>query len=152
MNLVKTFEQYDHNCIFFCDPIKNNIMNEGNFIRILYSTNSMILNGIYLKLNLYDVTCEKYYNKYKCNFNVQRDTIECIKVIEEQILSKYNTNKKPLYKIYEQINSGHIKLLSDPPSLIPSTEECSFVLKISGIWETQLNYGLTYKFLKAYSM
>ena len=70
MNLVKLIEQYNNNNLFFCEPIKNNIMNNGNFIRILYSTPNMILNGVYLLVNLYDVYCEKYYNKYKCSFNI----------------------------------------------------------------------------------
>ena len=38
MNLVKKIEQYNNDFIFFCEPIKNNVMNEGNFIRILYSS------------------------------------------------------------------------------------------------------------------
>jgi hypothetical protein len=31
---------------------------------------------------------------------------------------------------------------------IGNKSTCSFILKISGIWETQYNYGLTYKFIK----
>ncbi len=69
MNLVKNINQYDENNIFFCEPIKNNIMNDGTFIRILYSTHNILLNGIYLLIALNDITCEKYYNKYRCNFN-----------------------------------------------------------------------------------
>ena len=38
MNIVKNIEQYNDDCVYFCDPIKNTIMNDGNFIRILYST------------------------------------------------------------------------------------------------------------------
>lgn len=150
MNLVKTFQQYNDKCVFFCEPIKNNIMNDGNFIRILYSTNHVILNGIYLLFHLFDVTCEKYYNKYKCNFSMDRDTIDYLKVIEEQLLSKYKSNKVPLFKIYEQISTGSIKLFLDPPATM-HTAGGSFVLKISGIWETQYNYGLTYKFVKCFS-
>ena len=48
MNLVKNFKQYNNNNVLFFEPIKNNIMNEGNFIRILYSTPIFILNGIYI--------------------------------------------------------------------------------------------------------
>ena len=48
MNLVKKIEQYDEDNIFFCEPIKNNIMIEGNFIRILYSTFNVTLKVIYL--------------------------------------------------------------------------------------------------------
>lgn len=146
MNLVKKIEQYDGNCIFFCEPIKNNIMNDGNFIRILYSTQNMILNGVYLLINLYDITCEKYYSKYKCSFNVlyHKEIIENLKIIEEEILKKYKTNKIPSFKIYEQIKCGYIKIYSD----IGNKQHCSFILKISGIWETQNNFGLTYKFIK----
>ena len=65
MNIVKRIDQYDDNNIFFCEPTKNNVMNEGNFIRILYSTNNFVLNGIYLIVTFNDILCEKYYSKYR---------------------------------------------------------------------------------------
>jgi hypothetical protein len=146
MNLVKSIDQYDNKSLFFCEPIQNNIINDGNFIKILYSPPNMVLNGIYLLVNLYDITCEKYYNKYKCSFNVlnHREIIDNLKIIEEEILKKYKTNKIPLYKIHEQLRYGYIKVFSD----VEIKQQCSFILKISGIWETQQNYGLTYKFVK----
>ena len=52
MNLVKNMNQYDENNIFFCEPIKNNIMNDGTLIRILYSTHNILLNGICILLML----------------------------------------------------------------------------------------------------
>lgn len=146
MNIIKRFDQYDEKYIYFCEPIKNNIMNEGNFIRIIYSTNNLMLNGIYLLLSLNDITCEKYYNKYKCIFNVNnhKELIENIKTIEENILKKIEIkNKIPLFKIYEQISNGNIKLFNE----VINKSNNLFVLKISGIWETQFNYGVTYKFV-----
>ncbi len=146
MNLVKTLDQFNQSNIIFCEPIKNNIMNDGNFIRILYSTNMMTLNGIYLLVHLSDIYSEKYYNKYKCSFNTihHKEVIDRLKTIEDIILSKYKTNKIPLCKIYEQLKYGYIKLFSD----VGYKSNCTFILKISGIWETQYNYGLTYKFIK----
>jgi hypothetical protein len=146
MNLVKSIEQYNHKNTFFCEPVKNNIMSDGSFIRILYSTQHFMLNGIYLLVNFNDITCEKFYNKYKCNFNIlnHKDIIDNLKIIEEDLLKKYKTNKIPSYKIYEQMKTGYIKLFID----VGNRSHCSFILKISGIWETQYNYGLTYKFLK----
>lgn len=146
MNIVKKFHQYDDNNIFFCEPIKNNIIPEGNFIRILYSTNFFTLNGIYLIITLNNIICEKYFNKYKCIFNIHthKDIIENIKNIEENLLKKIELkNKTPTNKIYEQLKNGNIKIFSD----ISNKNSCSFILKISGIWETHLSYGLTYKFL-----
>ncbi len=146
MNLVTTIEQYNDNNVIFCEPIKNNIMNDGNFIRILYSNNFMSLNGIYLFINLTEISCEKYYNKFKCTFNISnhKEVIENLKSVEEAILKKYKTNKLPSFKIYEQIRCGYIKVFSDTGTKSNS----QFILKISGIWETQNNYGLTYKFFK----
>jgi hypothetical protein len=146
MNLVQLIENYNSNNILFCDPIKNNIMNDGNFIRIIYSTDVITFNGIYLLINLYDCSCEKYYNKIKCMFNSnnQKDLIEKLKSIEEDILKKYKSNKIPSYKIFDQINSGFIKIYSE----ITNKSNNLFILKISGIWETNTHYGLTYKFIK----
>jgi len=146
MNIIKRFDQYDDNFIFFCEPIKNNIMPEGNFIRILYSTNFFTLNGIYLLFTLNNIICEKYFNKYKCIFNVNthKDIIESIKNIEENLLKKIDfKNKIPNTKIIEQFKNGNIKVFSD----ITNKNKTTFILKISGIWETQYNYGLTYKFI-----
>lgn len=146
MNIVKTIEQYDDNYLFFCEPIKNNIMNEGIFVRILYSSDLIVFNGIYLSISLNEITCDKYYNKYKCYFNINsnKDIITKIQFIEENILKKYNSNKKPLFRIYEQLSSGHIKLFN----YIENKNNNLFILKISGIWETNDNYGITYKFIK----
>jgi hypothetical protein len=148
MNIVKTLDQYDENCIYFCDPIKNNVMNEGNFIRILYSTPTFVLNGVYLQIRLNDIIVEKYYNKYKCIFNVNnhKDTIEGIKMIEDNLLKKINIkNKMPQNKIYDQLKNGNIKIFSD---VNPKTFANTFLLKISGIWETESQFGVTYKFSK----
>ncbi len=147
MNIVKKIDQFNDNYIYFCEPIKNNIMNDGTFIRILYSTHHFVLNGIYLLINLNDVACEKYYNKYKYNFNVNnnKEIIDCLKNIEENILKKFEiVNMIPQFKIYEQFKSGNIKLFNE----ITGKTNIELILKISGIWQTQYHYGLTYKFIK----
>ena len=151
MNLVKNLNQYDDNNIIFCDPIKNTIMNDGNFIRILYSTNNFTLNGIYLHVNLKNVHCEKYYNKYKCIFNIEnhKHLLEKIRVIEEGILKKLENvfyNKYPQHKIYEQFKNGHIKIFQE----IQNKSDVSFILKISGVWEINSTFGLTYKFISTF--
>ena len=155
MNIVKKIDQYNDNYIYFCEPIKNNIMNEGNFIRILYSSPLFVLNGIYLHLSFNDIIIEKYYNKYKCLFNVlnHKDVIESIRTIEDNILKKVNIkNKTAQHKIYEQLINGNIKIFFDNKNKCINNCENSnlnhFLLKISGIWETDTSYGVTYKFTK----
>ena len=116
MNIVKNIEQYDENNIYYCDPIKNNVMNNSNFIRIIYSTPLFVLNGINLFLSFNDINVEKYYNKYKCSFNISahKDIIEYIRIIEANLLVNVNIMCKiPQYKIYDQIKNGNIKIFSE---------------------------------------
>ena len=148
MNIVKTIEQYDESNIYFCEPIKNNVMNDGMFIRILYSTPLFVINGINLFIALNDIITEKYYNKYKCCFNPlnHKEMIDNVKQIEENLLKNVNIkNKIPQFKIHEQIKNGNIKIFSEN---IEKINNNLFMLKISGIWETDTHYGLTYKFSK----
>jgi hypothetical protein len=148
MNIVKNIEQYDENNIYFCEPIKNNVMSDGLFIRILYSTPLFVLNGVNLLIMLNDIVIEKYYNKYKCIFNPisHREIIENIKIIEENLLKNVNIkNKIPQFKIFEQLKNGNIKIFSEN---IEKISNGFFMLKISGIWETEFHYGITYKFTK----
>jgi len=153
-------EQYQDQYIYFCDPIKNNIINDGNFIRILYSKPFVLLNGIYLCFSLNITSMEKYYNKLKCNFNKNEhiDIIEKCKEIEEGILKKMSLNKIAQYKIFEQFKNGNVKIFNEFLSNDLNGSNCSncsnffkgncsFVLKISGIWENDMYYGLTFKFL-----
>lgn len=153
MNVVLKLNQYSEKHVYFCEPIKNTIMNDGNFIRILYSTNHVVFNGIYLLITLNDIICEKYYNKYKYIFNINneihKNLIENLKNIEENILKNINIeNKIPQFKITEQLKNGYIKLFQNIQTNNQINQDYKFILKISGIWENNHNYGLTYKFIK----
>ena len=145
MNIIITIDQYNEKYVYFCEPIKNNIMNDSNFIRIIYSTSLFVLNGIYISVNIGHISIEKYYNKFKCTFDSiqHRDIIEKLRLMEECLLKKVNiTGKNPQHKIFEQLKNGNIKVFSDSPEKINNV----FLLKIAGIWETEHDYGLTYKF------
>jgi hypothetical protein len=155
--------------VFFCEPIKNNIIINGNFIKILYSTPNVVLNGIYLFLSFKNILCEKYFNKNKYIFSVNdehnSEIINYIQQVETSLLNKINIkNKIPLNKMYEQIKQGFIKIftpLHSPfePLGPEGRQRCNedkitnnlnndFLLKISGLWESETCYGVTYKFIK----
>lgn len=146
MNIVKNIEQYNEDHVYFLEPIKNNIMNNGKFIRIIYSTPLFTLNGIYIRLNINNTSIDKYYNKYKCSFDTiqYKELIDKIRSFEEGLIKKIGIiDKIPQFKIYEQFKNGNIKVFSDTSDKIGN----HFLLKIAGVWETTTEYGLTYKFL-----
>lgn len=165
MNLATQLDQFREENVYFCDSIRNNIMTEGNFIRLLYSNECITFNGVYLIINLLENVSDSssfsssssssssipHLNKFKCTFNttIHKDIIHQIKMIEDSILSKVNIiNKTKLYKIHEQLCTGNVKLFTDATHPPQQTTNCSsFILKISGVWETKYQFGLTFKFL-----
>lgn len=151
MSILKSLDQYNYNNLYFCDTIKNNVMPNGNFIRILYCMHNFTMNGVYLHIPFTNVHHEKYYQKYKFTFdtNLHKEVITKLVNIEKDILDRVkidSSQKTAQYKVREQIVNGCIKLHLNNTSF--NTDSVSLALKISGIWETEVNYGLTYKFSK----
>ena len=66
----------------------------------------------------------------------------------------YNSSKTPLYSLHNQLHSGNVKIYKSyneqsiypPPGFAPIVKK--YVIKMSGIWETDRNIGITYKFLE----
>ena len=148
MNLALDYDQLNYKYIFFQEAIKNTVMENSNFIRIIYSTDLFILNGIYVKIALNTKAIEKYFNKYKCSFNIDANTdvINNLINMEKKILDivKYK-NKVACYRIKDQLLAGFIKMFI---SKNHDPNNTNFIVKISGIWETKYEYGLTFKFFE----
>jgi hypothetical protein len=147
MILVKDIEQYNLDHVCFSNAIKNNVMKNGNFIKILYFNSQFRLNGIYLKINIINYLNENniYRNNYIFNPFLYEELIEKIKNIEIEILSKLGISDKIAeYDLYKKLMSGNIKIMTD----IIEEKFDNFIIKISGIWENGNHYGLNYKFIR----
>jgi len=130
MYVVLDINDFNINNIFYQEKVKNTVMDNSNFLRVNYSNELFILNGIFIKFGLKLQTIEKSFNKYKCLFDIKNhsDVITQFSAIEKHMMDKHcSTMKIPIYRISEQLNNGF--------------------LKIYGIWETECEYGLTYKFI-----
>lgn len=127
MNLVLDETNYNINNIFFYEPVKNTVMDDSKFIRIIYSDEHVILNGLYLKLDIE---------------NNNNNILDFLDKTEREILNKYeinknNVNKNRCIKIQEQLQFLINKNIPNK----------NVIIKISGIWETNLMMGLTFKFI-----
>ena len=143
-----------HN-IYFLEQVKNNIIKNGHFIKLIYSSSNFIMNGLFLYLEL-DGIYKYENNKVYFDINKNISTLNIIKTIELYILNTINNtnsdnnikiNKSPQYKIFEQLKNGYIFYFFNKNDFINySAKKTQFILKISGIWITENNYGLSYKF------
>ena len=117
--------------IYMCKPIKNKIMVGGMFSRIIYSSDSISMNGIYITFDLSGYICEIYPSKFKIQFApvvggsvktssaTSEHTNSIIKSMcdmERSILASISIpGKTPLYKLRDQLVQNNFKFfwLSD---------------------------------------
>jgi len=138
--------EYKPSNIFFGEPIKNTIIENSIFRRIIYSHPEISFNSINIYFTFKKLTVKKFYNKWRCTFYdyVNKNTLLNI---ESNILQKLRMcNKIPIYSITQQIQNNMFKIFSD--RMEPGEfKDYTVVLRISGIWESETEYGITYKFV-----
>ena len=157
--------------MYFMEAIKNKII-QGIFTRLIYSTSLFSINSIYYVFNINVMHVDHFYNKIMYNFNPNQGSLTKIKELEMSILLLYESNmktkKEVQYKIHNILNSGNVKIFKDAKeegkykmamsvlALAPAkktnysavySKNVYLCLKIIGVWESNTEYGLIYKFI-----
>ena len=132
------------NSIYLLNPVKNRILKNSYFVKILFSNENITINGIYIDIQINEPKIESMFNKHRCQFPTikNKELIDKCKDIENMILKKYNLNKTKNFLIYNQLMKG-VFMLSNCYPICKS----NYILKISGIWENETDYGLSFKFI-----
>tara|TARA_B100000963_G_C22507322_1_gene616629 strand:+ start:519 stop:881 length:363 start_codon:yes stop_codon:yes gene_type:complete len=118
MNILLDIDNIDEKYIFFQDAIKNTVINNSNFVRILYSSSEFTLTNIHIK------------------FNLRKNPEILYKIInlERNILNLFNCNCNHSFKLKDQ--------------LAINNNSKDTILKISGIWENENSIGITSKLIQ----
>lgn len=146
MNLI--IDDYKENYVHFHQPVKNTVMDNSSFIRVGYSNSLMKLNGVYVIFNIKATNVEKYFNKSKYFFNYSENEQEIQKIIsiEKTILDRLDYDKSitRVYKLKEQLLMNNIRVFCNNEESKIDTSKV--LVKISGVWQTDKDCGLTFKF------
>lgn len=148
MNVVLLYNHFNDVHVYFDEPIQNIIMDNSKFTKITYSNEHVMLSGIYLSLPIKYTKSEDHYKKTKITYDIKsnKELLQGIYDIECTVLNKYSNNYKIQKKvIYDTLKTGTIKFF--PTETNNSLNNKNFILKISGIWENETEYGVTYKIM-----
>jgi hypothetical protein len=137
---------------------KKNIVVDGIFTKIIYSDKLLYMNGIYLNFPLEIQSNQNIYNNKNIYFySYTKMNIMYIKEfskIEEYIVNYYkyfyNLNKENSMVLTKQLQSGFFKLYREHND--KKSGNVKYVLKISGIWETKTEIGITFKLLEMHDL
>ncbi len=139
----------DMSNVFFTDKKRNIVMGSGTFMKIIYSTDYMTLMGISVHFPLISAVSPQNFNLVLdyTNIHVQK-CVESMCKLEEDILNTYlttfNIQKPASYGLRTGLFTGTAKVQQDYSMIC----NASFVLKISGVWESASAVGITYKILQ----
>jgi hypothetical protein len=129
MNIILNDEDYSINNVYFTECTNEILNNNEIYYKILYSNNIITLNGIYILLNIN-------------NYNSIRDINNYLHNIEFDILNKINSKAYTyIYKLEDSFNRFYNK------NIVLDNKENKYILKIFGIYESNNQYYLNFKFL-----
>lgn len=153
MNFLIHPKDFIINNVFLLDVKENTIMN-GNFIKLIYSTKFITLNGIFIEFPIQQYERKIYNGKSYLFFNHTDYSflIDVFKNIESSLInlfiqndcSRKHSKKTIVHTIFNQLKNGMIKYYQYSELI----NEPKFFMKISGIWETATEIGLTYKLIQ----
>jgi len=144
MNIVLTPITYDTANIFYSNPIKNNIIENGKFMRIIYSNSFVSLNNILIIIPIV-MQNDKQYTRYTCHFDPAANTsaLQFVRKMEEELLERSGiTHIPPKYSVSSQLETGQFKYITN------YFNKRVYALKISGICITDASFFLTFKFIQ----
>jgi hypothetical protein len=161
MNITLDIPNFQLGYLYFLNP-KQNIIMDGTFSKIIYSNEHLSLNSIYLHLPLeiqsIDKTMNKNIAKIASDSNKNLHLIQELIKIENRIIEYYKqthpnkSNKSISTALYKQLSFGALRLYKDFPANIQDKKNMlQFILKISGIWESQQEIGITYKIMEIWN-
>lgn len=143
---------YNHEYVVFLEKRPNNIWVNAYFTKIIYSCKTVSVNGVYIMINFKlsnVIHIAQTQKPIKC-IGILMGTVENINAmeslcqIEQYILRNYseffNVNKKIVYMIRNSFNNNTFRIYEKIDK-----NKSNFVYRISGVWETTNEIGLTYK-------
>ena len=154
MNIIVDINRISINNVFFLDT-KRNIIMDGIFTKLVYSNEWFTMNGLYVLFPIEVLSIEKNINKYTLKLNPYHSTnypyVQEFAKLEYRIIEYYKNinqcNRKISNLLSSQIHSGSMKLYRD--SNYENNKKKQYIIKISGVWETQEEVGITYKLIEA---
>ena len=155
MNLILQPSQFNPIYLYFLER-KSNMIIDGLFSKLMYSTDSFITTGLYIDC-LFQSIKKTGISMIVFDIHKNSEIIQQLCHIEKQVLQAYMqqfqlSNKTPIFDLENKLQTGTIRYYTSPTYNKSSTYKLSsainYYIKVSGIWETDHQIGLTYKIIE----
>jgi len=142
MNIYHKLENLKLNDIMFYKPTINKIAHYMYFYKVAYNIESFVLNTLLIEVDIKDILVIKDNTNYKVSILIDDAFLNKIKDVELALLNKMNKiiNKQVMMSCYKfLLIHKNVYTYNEYPTNI------KLFLRISGIWESDTQIGLTTK-------
>jgi hypothetical protein len=142
MNIYNKIEDIHHKNTFFTKPTINKLTCYKLFYKIAYNIDSFVLNTLLIEINVSNITIIKEQHNYKCVINIDNAFLLKLKEYETHVLSNMNIiiNKAPVISSQKYLSNNTLIY-----NYKYNPENIKLYIRISGIWESDTQYGLITK-------
>jgi len=142
MNIYNKIEDIEYINTFFYKPTINKLTCYKLFYKIAYNIDDFVLNTLLIEINMSNINIIKEQNNYKIIINIDNNFLLKLKDYEQHVLNNMNIiiKKHPVISSQKYINNNILIY-----NYTYNPENIKLYLRISGIWESDTQYGLITK-------
>jgi len=144
MYAVIPFEIYTPTNVILLEPMRNKVIAQSKFIKLLYSNSLFTMNGIFIDFTFNNMSIHKNHTKWRHSFNINghdnKQIVDNIIKIENELLNLIHIPQTKKKICQDQLLNQYITLNNQCKS-------GNVILKISGIWISNTEYGLSFKYI-----
>jgi hypothetical protein len=147
MNVYHSLDTVNPKHVYFFKPTPNKLSNYINFYKLVYNYRFFTLNTLLIWVDIKEYTVTEDHSRYRVSFETDPIFIERVKEFETHLLKQVNrqVNKQIMLSCYKALSGTRMIQTFDTP-----TPNVRVYLRISGVWESDMQIGLTHK-LSVYS-
>jgi hypothetical protein len=143
MSLAIPIHLFDYHNVYYHKPVQNTVIAESQFVRTVYSNGIFTMTNICVAVPF--VIKRVNNNRYFFDHERNKSIIANLNQLEQNILNRHGSNQKRFsLKLSQQFKTGFIRIFSN---LTGEHNGCLILLKISGLWESETECGLAFKFV-----
>uniref|UniRef100_A0A6C0I2W9 Uncharacterized protein n=1 Tax=viral metagenome TaxID=1070528 RepID=A0A6C0I2W9_9ZZZZ len=164
MNICLSLDQLFLPNVFFLDA-KQNMIIHGKFTQLVYSDEFFSMNGLSITLPFVNWKMETVNNNqvkylyFQQNNTINQDIVKKILDLETLIIELYkrktDCTKRVSNLLRYQLSCGSLKIQKNYHSIhekidIQPISRRIYIIKLSGVWESDEEVGITFKVLEMY--
>ena len=151
MYIATDIKTFNIKKVILHEPVKNILKVGSEFIKIVYSDNNMMLNGIYIMMDMYNIEIYKVKSdklKIKMKSDENAKLLARLVEIEKELLGLIQDKMNKIYHLkLDILKLRALKLSANKGIDLGCYDNKTFIIRIFGVWSDENNCGLNYQII-----